>query len=84
MDITRWKSLAVAIKTWQDVWAMKNLPEFKYLRPGAIISTLVDQTVTELARKEKITEDEWRKKYYNKFNGTQYENRPAARRKRHL
>lgn len=83
MDITRWKSLAVAIKTWQDVWAMKNMPEYKYLRPGAIISTIVDKTITELARKEMLTEDEWRKKYYSKSNGIEHEDR-AAKRKRHV
>jgi hypothetical protein len=52
MDTSKWKSLAVAIKSWQDVWAMKNLAEFKYLRPGTIISTLVDEKITELAKKE--------------------------------
>ena len=65
MDTSKWKSLAVAIKSWQDVWAMKNLPEFKYLRPGTIISTLVDEKITELAKKEGITEDGWRKKYHS-------------------
>lgn len=83
MDISRWKSLAVAIKTWQDVWALKNLPEYKYLRPGAIISTLVDQTITGLARKENITEDEWRKKYYNSKSNGSSEHR-ASKRKRHM
>ena len=65
MDINKWKSLAVAINSWKDLWAMKNLPDFKYLRPGTIISTLIDAKVTELANKEGISEDEWRKKYHS-------------------
>ena len=65
MDINKWKSLAVAINSWKDLWAMKNLPDFKYLRPGTIISTLIDAKVTELANKEGISEDDWRKKYHN-------------------
>lgn len=64
MDTNKWKSLAVAINSWKDVWAMKNLPEFKYLRPGTIISTLVDEKIKQLATKEGLTEDEWRRKYY--------------------
>ena len=55
MDINKWKSLAVAINSWRDLWAMKNLADFKYLRPGTIISTLIDAKVTELAKKEGIT-----------------------------
>jgi hypothetical protein len=34
MDINKWKSLAVAINSWRDLWAMKNLADYKYLRPG--------------------------------------------------
>ena len=83
MDTSKWKSLAVAIKSWQDVWAMKNLPEFKYLRPGTIISTLVDEKITELAKKEGISEDDWRKKYH-KLEGAQTGKASSKKRKRRL
>jgi hypothetical protein len=83
MDTSKWKSLAVAIKSWQDVWAMKNLAEFKYLRPGTIISTLVDEKITELAKKEGISEDDWRKKYH-KPEGTQISKTASKKRKRRL
>ena len=29
MDINKWKSLAVAINSWKDLWAMKNLADYK-------------------------------------------------------
>ena len=83
MDTSKWKSLAVAIKSWQDVWAMKNLPEFKYLRHGTIISTLIDAKVTELANKEGITEDAWRKKYHSFRTGVEQE-ASSKKRKRKL
>jgi hypothetical protein len=83
MDTSKWKSLAVAIKSWKDVWAMKNLADYKYLRPGTIISTLVDEKITELANKEGISEDEWRKKYH-KFEGSQVNQTATKKRKRKL
>ena len=81
MDTNKWKSLAVAINSWKDVWAMKNLPEFKYLRPGTIISTLVDEKIKQLATKEGLTEDEWRRKYY-KTDGSQEGKTSIKNRKR--
>jgi hypothetical protein len=83
MDINKWKSLAVAINSWKDLWAMKNLPDFKYLRPGTIISTLIDAKVTELANKEGISEDEWRKKYHS-FRAGDETKTPSKKRKRKL
>ena len=83
MDINKWKSLAVAINSWKDLWAMKNLPDFKYLRPGTIISTLIDAKVTELANKEGISEDEWRKKYHSSRAGDETKT-PSKKRKRKL
>ena len=83
MDINKWKSLAVAINSWKDLWAMKNLPDFKYLRPGTIISTLIDAKVTELANKEGISEDEWRKKYHS-FRASDETKTPSKKRKRKL
>ena len=83
MDINKWKSLAVAINSWKDLWAMKNLPDFKYLRPGTIISTLIDEKVTELANKEGISEDEWRKKYHSFSAGIETKT-PSKKRKRKL
>lgn len=80
MDTNKWKSLAVAINSWKDVWAMKNLPEFKYLRPGAIISTLVDDKIKQLAEKEGLSIDAWRDKYY-KSNGSQ-ESKTKKRKRR--
>ena len=82
MDINKWKSLAVAINSWRDLWAMKNLPDFKYLRPGTIISTLIDAKVTELAKKEGITEDAWRKKYHNFRAGTEQETSSKNRKRK--
>ena len=83
MDTNKWKSLAVAINSWKDVWAMKNLPEFKYLRPGTIISTLVDEKIKQLATKEGLTEDEWRSKYY-KTDGSQESKTSIKNRKRRV
>lgn len=83
MDTNKWKSLAVAINSWKDVWAMKNLPEFKYLRPGTIISTLVDEKIKQLATKEGLTEDEWRRKYY-KTDGSQESKTSIKNRKRRV
>jgi hypothetical protein len=82
MDINKWKSLAVAINSWRDLWAMKNLADFKYLRPGTIISTLIDAKVTELAKKEGITEDAWRKKYHNFRAGVEQETSPKKRKRK--
>jgi len=84
MDINRWKSLAVAISSWKDLWGMKNLPDYKYLRPGAIISTLIDAKITELANKEGITVDEWRKKYHKLRAGSQSETSSKKRKKRRV
>jgi len=82
MDINKWKSLAVAINSWKDLWAMKNLPDFKYLRPGTIISTLIDAKVTELANKEGISEDEWRKKYHSSRTGIETKTASKKRKRR--
>jgi len=82
MDINKWKSLAVAINSWRDLWAMKNLPDFKYLRPGTIISTLIDAKVTELAKKEGITEDAWRKKYHSFRAGAKQETSSKNRKRK--
>jgi hypothetical protein len=82
MDINKWKSLAVAINSWRDLWAMKNLADFKYLRPGTIISTLIDAKVTELAKKEGITEDAWRKKYHSFRAGTEQETSSKTRKRK--
>lgn len=83
MDTSKWKSLAVAINSWKDVWAMKNMPEFKYLRPGTIISTLVDEKIIELATKEGISADDWRNKYY-KSNGVHQKTPGTKKRKRRV
>jgi hypothetical protein len=61
----------------------EKLPEFKYLRPGTIISTLVDEKITELAKKEGISEDDWRKKYH-KLEGAQTSKASSKKRKRRL
>jgi len=82
MDINKWKSLAVAINSWRDLWAMKNLADFKYLRPGTIISTLIDAKVTELANKEGITEDAWRKKYHSFRAGAEQETLSKKRKRK--
>lgn len=82
MDISKWKSLAVAINSWKDLWAMKNLADYKYLRPGTIISTLIDAKVTELAKKEGITEDAWRKKYHSFRAGTEQETSSKNRKRK--
>lgn len=82
MDINRWKSLAVAINSWKDLWSMKNLPDYKYLRPGAIISTLIDSKVKELANKEGISEDEWRRKYHNFRTSAETKTAPKKRKRR--
>ena len=82
MDINKWKSLAVAINSWRDLWAMKNLADFKYLRPGTIISTLIDAKVTELAKKEGITEDAWRKKYHSFRAGVEQETSSKNRKRK--
>jgi hypothetical protein len=82
MDINKWKSLAVAINSWRDLWALKNLPDYKYLRPGTIISTLIDAKVTELANKEGISEDDWRKKYHKFGKGFKTETLSKQRKKR--
>ena len=82
MDISKWKSLAVAINSWRDLWAMKNLADYKYLRPGTIISTLIDAKVTELAKKEGITEDAWRKKYHSFRAGIEQETSSKNRKRK--
>jgi hypothetical protein len=82
MDINKWKSLAVAINSWRDLWAMKNLPDYKYLRPGTIISTLIDSKVKELANKEGITENDWRKKYHNFRAGSETKTSSKKRKRR--
>ena len=82
MDINKWKSLAVTINSWRDLWAMKNLADYKYLRPGTIISTLIDAKVTELANKEGISEDDWRKKYHNFRAGVETKTLSKKRKRR--
>jgi len=84
MDTSRWKSMAVNIRSWKDIWALKNLDKYQYLRPGAIISTIVDDKIKEVADKEGISVENWRKKYH-KSNGVRTDQvTKSKKRKKHL
>ena len=84
MDTSRWKSMAVKIDSWRDIWALKKLNQYQYLRPGAIISTIVDDKIKELADKEGISVENWREKYH-KSNGVRTEQvTKTKKRKKHL
>jgi len=62
MDINKWKSVAINIK---DYKLLKGLCKNKFRAPGAMISKMLQGYVAHLAKKNKISVENFRKKLLN-------------------
>lgn len=62
MDINKWKSVSVKIK---DYKLLKGLCKDKFRAPGAMISKMLQGYIEHLAKKNKISVENFRKQLLN-------------------
>jgi hypothetical protein len=62
MDINKWKSVAVKIKDYE---LLKGLCKDKFRAPGAMISKMLQGYIEHLAKKNKVSVENFRKQLLN-------------------